>query len=46
VFAINTLAPYLLTALIHRAKRLMYLSSGLHRSGDISLEDLAWERQP
>jgi NAD(P)-dependent dehydrogenase (short-subunit alcohol dehydrogenase family) len=46
VFAINTLAPYLLTALIHRPKRLIYLSSGLHRSGDISLEDLAWERRP
>jgi short chain dehydrogenase len=43
VFAINTLAPYLLTALIDRPKRLVYLSSGLHRSGDISLEDLAWE---
>jgi len=27
-------------------KRLIYLSSGLHRSGDISLEDLAWERRP
>jgi NAD(P)-dependent dehydrogenase (short-subunit alcohol dehydrogenase family) len=46
VFAINTLAPYLLTALIHRPKRLVYLSSGLHRSGDTSLEDLAWERRP
>ena len=41
VFAINTLAPYLLTDLIHRPKRLIYLSSGLHRSGDISLEDLS-----
>src|SRR6201995_4180733 len=46
VFAINTLAPYLLTALIHRPKRLIYLSSGLHRSGDPSLEDLTWERRP
>jgi NAD(P)-dependent dehydrogenase (short-subunit alcohol dehydrogenase family) len=46
VFAINTLAPYLLTALIHRPKSLIYLSSGLHRSGDISLEDFAWERRP
>jgi NAD(P)-dependent dehydrogenase (short-subunit alcohol dehydrogenase family) len=45
VFAINTLAPYLLTALIRRPKRLIYLSSGLHRSGDISLEDLSWERR-
>jgi NAD(P)-dependent dehydrogenase (short-subunit alcohol dehydrogenase family) len=46
VFAINTLAPYLLTALMQRPKRLVYLSSGLHRSGDTSLEDLAWERRP
>ena len=46
VFAINTLAPYLLTALIHTPKRLIYLSSGMHRSGDISLEDLTWERRP
>src|SRR6202022_2716142 len=45
VFAINTLAPYLLTALMQRPKRLVYLSSGLHQSGDTSLEDLAWERR-
>ncbi len=45
VFAVNTLAPYLLTALIHRPKRLVYLSSGLHRQGDPSLDDLAWERR-
>jgi NAD(P)-dependent dehydrogenase (short-subunit alcohol dehydrogenase family) len=42
----NSSSYYLLTALIHRPKRLIYLSSGLHRSGDISLEDLAWERRP
>src|SRR6202020_1343105 len=29
VFAVNTLAPYILTALISRPKRLIYLSSGL-----------------
>jgi NAD(P)-dependent dehydrogenase (short-subunit alcohol dehydrogenase family) len=46
VFAVNTLAPYMLTALIHKPKRLIYLSSGLHRSGDASLEDLTWERRP
>ncbi|HEY2864693.1 MAG TPA: SDR family NAD(P)-dependent oxidoreductase [Casimicrobiaceae bacterium] len=42
VFAVNTLAPYVLTALIRKPKRLVYLSSGLHRSGDPTLEDLAW----
>src|ERR1700760_4557961 len=31
VFAINALAPYLLTALIPRPQRLVYLSSGMHR---------------
>jgi NAD(P)-dependent dehydrogenase (short-subunit alcohol dehydrogenase family) len=46
VFAVNTLAPYILTALIRKPKRLVYLSSGLHRNGDLSLEDLTWERRP
>lgn len=34
LFAVNSLAPYILTALIHRPERLIYLSSGLHRQGD------------
>lgn len=48
VFAVNTLAPYILTALIDnpRPKRLVYLSSGLHRGGDESLKDLAWKNRP
>ncbi|MFM0337207.1 SDR family NAD(P)-dependent oxidoreductase [Paraburkholderia fungorum] len=46
VFAVNTLAPYILTALIDKPQRLVYLSSGLHRSGDASLDDLTWERRP
>ena len=46
VFAVNTLAPYILTALIRRPKRLVYLSSGLHQGGDASLKDLAWEHRP
>jgi NAD(P)-dependent dehydrogenase (short-subunit alcohol dehydrogenase family) len=33
LFAVNTLAPYLLTALIHKPKRLIYLSSGLYTGG-------------
>jgi NAD(P)-dependent dehydrogenase (short-subunit alcohol dehydrogenase family) len=44
--AVNTLAPYLLTALINRPDRLIYLTSGLHRSGAGSLQDIDWtERQ-
>src|SRR5215475_4328785 len=31
--AVNTLAPYMLTALIERPGRLVYLSTGLHRGG-------------
>ncbi len=46
VFAVNTLAPYILTALIQRPKRLVYLSSGLHKSGDSSLKDLTWGERP
>ena len=46
VFAVNTLAPYILTALIHRPKRLVYLSSMLHHQGDASLKDLSWKDRP
>ncbi len=43
--AINTLAPYMLTALIERPGRLVYLSSGLHRGGEGSLDDLDWTKR-
>ncbi len=43
IFAINVLAPYLLTALIEQPKRLIYLSSGMHRGGDPDLTDLQWK---
>jgi NAD(P)-dependent dehydrogenase (short-subunit alcohol dehydrogenase family) len=42
LFAVNVLAPYVLTALMHRPSRLIYLSSGLHRRGRPSLDDLQW----
>jgi NAD(P)-dependent dehydrogenase (short-subunit alcohol dehydrogenase family) len=45
VFAINVLAPYLLTALVPAPARLVYLSSGMHRGGDPDLSDLQWERR-
>ncbi len=45
VFAINALAPYLLTALIDRPDRLIYLSSGMHEGGDVVLDDLQWVRR-
>ena len=43
VFAVNTIAPYVLTALIEKPKRLIYLSSILHQNGDPTLEDLTWQ---
>jgi NAD(P)-dependent dehydrogenase (short-subunit alcohol dehydrogenase family) len=43
--AVNTLAPYLLTALIDRPDRLIYLSSGLHHAGTGSLRDIDWTRR-
>jgi NAD(P)-dependent dehydrogenase (short-subunit alcohol dehydrogenase family) len=38
IFAVNTLAPYILTSLIHKPTRLVYLSSGMHLSGRPNLE--------
>jgi NAD(P)-dependent dehydrogenase (short-subunit alcohol dehydrogenase family) len=43
VLAINTLAPYILTSLIQKPQRLVYLGSGMHRSGDPTLRDLEWK---
>ena len=45
VFAVNVLAPYLLTALVPAPPRLVFLSSTMHRSGDPDLDDLQWERK-
>jgi NAD(P)-dependent dehydrogenase (short-subunit alcohol dehydrogenase family) len=45
VLAVNVLAPYLLTALIERPGRLVYLSSGMHRGGTPSVDDLDWNRR-
>ncbi|GHD61483.1 short-chain dehydrogenase [Streptomyces mirabilis] len=46
VFAVNVLAPYLLTALITPPRRLVYLSSGMHHSGDTTLRDPQWVTRP
>jgi NAD(P)-dependent dehydrogenase (short-subunit alcohol dehydrogenase family) len=42
VLAVNVIAPYLLTALIDRPHRLIYLSSGMHRGGRPRLDGLDW----
>lgn len=43
--AVNTLAPYMLTALIERPDRLVYMSSGMHRGGEGSLRDIDWVKR-
>jgi NAD(P)-dependent dehydrogenase (short-subunit alcohol dehydrogenase family) len=43
--AVNTLAPYVLTALIERPDRLVYLSSALHHGGEGPLHDIDWTRR-
>lgn len=43
--AVNVLAPYLLTAWLQRPRRLVFLSSGLHRGGGTALDDLEWKRR-
>ena len=45
VFAVNSLAPYILTALINKPKRLVYVSSGMHHGAEPNLEDLTWTRR-
>jgi NAD(P)-dependent dehydrogenase (short-subunit alcohol dehydrogenase family) len=42
ILAVNVLAPHMLTALIERPRRLIYLSSGMHRGGSASLRDIDW----
>ncbi|WP_174297308.1 SDR family NAD(P)-dependent oxidoreductase [Sphingomonas bacterium] len=46
LWAVNVLAPYVLTALMTRPARLVYLSSELHRRVDGNLDDLQWAHRP
>ena len=45
ILAVNTLAPFMLTALIERPRRLVYLSSSMHRDGTASLQDIDWNER-
>jgi len=46
VLAVNVLAPYILAALIERPKRLVFLSSGMHRGASGSfLHDIDWRER-
>lgn len=42
ILAVNTLAPYMLTALVERPDRLIYVSSSLHAAGAGPLRDIDW----
>jgi NAD(P)-dependent dehydrogenase (short-subunit alcohol dehydrogenase family) len=44
IFAVNTLAPYILTCLIQRPERLIYLSSGMHVQGHFRSESFTGGR--
>jgi NAD(P)-dependent dehydrogenase (short-subunit alcohol dehydrogenase family) len=46
VLAVNVLAPYLLTGLIDRPDRLIYLSSSMHYGGEGPLADVDWKDRP
>lgn len=45
ILPVNVVAPYLLTALIHRPQRLVYLSSDMHYSGRADVSGRDWSRQ-
>jgi NAD(P)-dependent dehydrogenase (short-subunit alcohol dehydrogenase family) len=45
VFAVNVLAPYVLTALMDRPDRIVIVSSGMHLGQRPDLDDLQWERR-
>ena len=40
LFAVNTIAPYILTCLMYKPKRLIYMTSGMHLHGDVKLDNL------
>ena len=42
VLPVNVVAPYLLTVLVERPQRLVFLSSGMHRSGRPNLVGMDW----
>jgi NAD(P)-dependent dehydrogenase (short-subunit alcohol dehydrogenase family) len=42
VLSVNTVAPYVLTARMARPARLVYISSGMHRSGTADLRGIDW----
>jgi len=46
IFAVNVLAPYVLTCLVPAPARLVYLTSGLEAQGEVQLDDPHAEHRP
>jgi NAD(P)-dependent dehydrogenase (short-subunit alcohol dehydrogenase family) len=46
LFAVNVVAPYLLTALIPDIPRAIFISSALHREATLELDDPSWAGRP
>lgn len=46
IFQVNTVAPYLLTALLPRPARIVYLTSGLESVGRMDFGDLQYAEKP
>lgn len=45
LWAVNVLTSYVLTALMHRPERLIYMSSGMHTVADSALDDPQWTQR-
>ncbi|KAF2464391.1 NAD(P)-binding protein [Lindgomyces ingoldianus] len=45
VAAVNTIAPYILTCLLKRPTRFVFVSSEMHYSGDGGLRDVVWQQR-
>ncbi len=44
IFAVNVLAPYILTAMIEKPKRLIYIGSNMHTQGSPELHSLSLDK--
>jgi NAD(P)-dependent dehydrogenase (short-subunit alcohol dehydrogenase family) len=42
IFAVNTVAPYVMTAVMGKPRRHIYTSSGMHRSGSTDVASINW----
>ncbi|PRC94346.1 SDR family NAD(P)-dependent oxidoreductase [Solimicrobium silvestre] len=42
LFSVNVLAPYILTAMMERVERFIYIGSGAHRASSAHFNDLQW----